>query len=283
MARPPGAARPARRVAFALAVWSLALLLQPAAALAVTISGLTAALDGSNSADVYQDLPTSSRLGESTLNVLSSSSTDFTTRYAMVVGADIGNQPTVSITQTASFTITFQVNANAGELWNLFIDASRVGALTLVNDSNGGATATLGAVTGTNGGAGTLSGSLGVAAVPTLSGNGGGNTPFDETTSAVISGIGTGSGQMVTLNFTWTASATSTRGNGRNGAGDEAAVRMGIDTPMTAFSADDYPGVGNRSLSLDGFFVRLRAAPEPDTFALLAFGLLGLALAGRRR
>jgi predicted secreted protein len=271
-------------VPFALAGVGLALLLHPAAASAtITLSGLSATVDGSDSPDVFQDLPTSSRLGLSTLNVQSSSSIGFTTRYAMDVGTDIGNNPTVSISQTASFTITFQVNANVGEVWNLYIDASRVGALTLVNDGTGPATATLGAVTGTAGGAGTLTGSLGVAAVPTLSGNTGGNRPFNETTSAVISGIGTGSGQTVTLNFTWNASATSTKGGGPNGTGDEAAVRMGIDSTMSSFSADDYPGVGNRSLALDGFFVRLRAAPEPGTFALLALGLLGLAFSGRRR
>jgi hypothetical protein len=260
-----------------LAAFAVALLL-PAASRAVTISGLSATLDPGDSADVYEDQPTYSRLGESTLNVLSSSSYDFTTRYAQVVGADVGNHATVSVVQNASFTITFQVNANSGELWNLYIDASRVGALTLVNDGNGPALATLGAVTGTAGGAGTLSGSLGVAAVPALLGNGGGDRPFNETTSAIISGIGTGSGQTVTLNFAWTASATSIR---FNGSGDEAAVRMGIDTPMTAFSADDYPGVGNRSLALDGFFVRLRAAPEPGSFGLLALGLLGLGVARR--
>jgi hypothetical protein len=261
----------------------LALLLHPAAARAVTISGLTIGLNGTDSADVFEDLPTSSRIGLSTLTLDSSSSTGFTTRYTMDVGTDIGNNPSVSISQTASFNITFQVNANLGETWNLFIDTSRLGALTLVNDGTGPASVTLGAVTGTRSGAGTLAGSLGLGAVGTLSGNAGGNTAFNQSGSAVISGTGTGSGQAVTLNFGWTASASSTKGPGPNGTGDEAALRMGIDSAMSSFSADNYPGVGSRLIALDGYWVRLRAAPEPDTFGMLALGLVGLALAGRRR
>ena len=273
---------PLRGLALALGAALLGLT-AAAPASALSLSGLSVTLDAANSANQFVDTnpPPVSRVRESALSVLSSSATSFSTRYALVVGTDIGVNPTITESHTASYTITFQVNANAGEAWSVLLDLSRVGALTLVNDSNGSASATLGAMTGSVSG-GSLSGSLGLAAVGTLTRGNGGNQAFNQTGTAAINGVGTGAAQTVTLNFTWTASTTSTKGPGANGAGDEVAIRMGIDSALSQFTADNYPGTGNRTLTSDGQFISATLVPEPTSMLMMLAGLVGLALFGRR-
>jgi len=249
---------------------------------ALTLGTPTASLDGANDANQLVDTitPPVTRIRTSSLSTVSTDATSFQVRYAMVVGTDIGNTGSITQTHTASYTISFTVNHDAGATWWLFVDTSRMGALTLVNDGNGSASASLGGVTGTSGGAGSLAGSLGMAGVGPLTGANGGNTPFSQTSSAVITGTGTGANQVVTLNFTWTASATSTR-QGNNG--DEAAIRMGLAGNATSYTAGNYGGVGGRTLSADGHFVNVTLVPEPGTALLAAAGLAGLAIASRRR
>jgi len=214
---------------------------------------------------------------------VSSSANSFQTRYAMLVGTDIGNNATITENFTANYTITLSILGGLGENWQLIIDTSRVGALTIINDGNGSASATLGAVTGGATG-GALTGSLGLAAVGTTTNAGvattSPNTPFAQTSSALLTGVGTGAVQTVTLSFSWTAGTTSTR-QGNNG--DEAAVRMGQTSTATFYTADDYPGAGARTQALDGHFVSATLIPEPETAFLLASGLLGLGWSSRRR
>jgi hypothetical protein len=244
--------------------------------------GLSVALGGSNSANQLVDTtaPPITRIRTSSVSVVSSTALSFQTRYALTVGTDIGNNASITENHTANYTITFAVNQTAGRPWTLSFDTGRLGALTLVDDGNGSATATLGAVTATRTGTGTLTGSLGLGAVTTLTGAAGGNTPFNQTGSAVITGVGTGANQNITLTFSFTASTTSTR-QGNNG--DEAAVRMGIAGNATSYTAGNYPGVGSRTLASDGHFVTATLVPEPTTGVLLALGLFGLARLGRRR
>ena len=270
--------RPARGAAVAVAAW----LAIASSAGALTLGTPTVSLGGTNSANQFVDTnpPPITRIRTSSVSTLSSSATSFQTRYAMVVGTDIGNNATITESHTASYSITFTVNQTAGANWWLFINESLVGAMTLVDDGNGSASATMSAVTGTRSGAGSLSsGSLGLASAGTVSGAAGSNTPFNLTSSAVITGVGTGANQTVTLNFAWTASATSTR-QGNNG--DEAAIRMGLAGNATSYTAGNYPGVGGRTLANDGFFVTATLVPEPATASLLACGLAALATSLRR-
>lgn len=271
------------RVALGLALASL-LLGSPASA--VSIQSISVALNGANSTNLLVDTnpPPETRVRQSTATVLSSDASSFSTRYAMLVGTDIGNMPSITESFTASYTITLQILGNAGVAWQLLLDTSRTGALTIVNDGNGSASATLGAVTGSFTGATLTSGGLGLGAVGTLSNAAAtttsSNQPFAQASSAVLEGIATGSLQTITLGFTWTASTTSTR-QGNNG--DEAAVRMGLTSTASFYTADDYPGVGGRTPSLDGHFVSAMLIPEPETAILLGSGLAGLAWASRRR
>ena len=262
-----------------LSLTLLAVSATPAAALSIV--GLSVALGGTNSANQFVDTttPPITRIRTSSVAVVSSSALAFQTRYALAVGTDIGNNATITESHTANYTITFAVNETAGLPWVLTFDTGRLGALTLVDDGAGSATAALGAVSGTRTGTGAMTGSLGLAAVPTLTGSSGGNTPFSQSGTAVITGIGTGANQNMTLTFNFTASARSTR-QGNNG--DEAAVRMGIAGNATSYTAGNYPGVGGRTLGTDGHFVTATLVPEPTTSVLMALGLSGLAIFGRR-
>ena len=63
--------------------------------------------------------------------------------------------------------------------------------------------------------------------MPRTGGTPSANPPFNQTTTAILSGIGTGFAQAVILNFTFTASATTVDPAGGTLQGDEAALRMG--------------------------------------------------------
>jgi hypothetical protein len=254
---------------------------------ALGLSGLAAATGGANSADLLvngganrQQIASSAGLlgaAPGPVPDLVGASVSFDARYAQLVAADRNpGGGSTSTSATAAWTITFTVDNPTGGLYRIDVDTSRLGALTLVSDSGGTASASLGAVTGLVDGV--PDAALALAAVPALSGGAGGNAGFSQT-STTLSLFDTAPSRTLTLAFSWTASASSTT--------DQAAVRLGVGGALTGKTADDYPGVGGRVAADDGHFVSvgvtLLTVPEPDAMALLASGLAGLAAFGSRR
>jgi hypothetical protein len=275
---------------------ALAALLLAPPALAATIASVAIVKNGSNTADFFDNAGGEASAVQSTVAVTSSSSTAFDTRYAAVVSADRGGSGssagTTSQNFTGNFSITLNVTATAGNTWAMTLEVLRVGAQTIISDGSGNAAVALGALTGGETGAGSISsGSLSLAAVTTLNNSATGgtpsqNTPFSQTSSAVLSGLGTGVAQAVTLNFSFTANATSVDPAGGSVQGDEAALRMGLNSALSSFTADDYPGTGGRVILGDGIMIRLillTESPEPNTAVLLGLGLGLLARRARQR
>jgi len=261
----------------------------PLDAAAATISGLGLA---NGSTNVFDDAGGVASVAQSSLSTLTFSGSSFEVRYAAVVGADAGGTGSATFTQNfaGDYTISFSVTELVSTPWLIDVDVSRLGAQTIVSDGSGNANVVLGALTGTPGGAASLSaGSLGLGAVTTLSNasapGSSPNSAFSQSTTATLSGVGTGAAQLVTLHFTFAGSATTIDPPGGQLQGDEAALRMGIDGALSFFTADDYPGPGSRTLANDGIFVEatVRPMPEPETALLFGAGLLGLGIVGRRR
>jgi len=265
----------------------------PSVSTAATISGVTITKNAGNTADFFDDIGNIASAALSTAAISSSTSTTFDARYAAVVSADrggSGGSGTTTQNFTGNFTITLQLTEAASTAWSFTLDVLRIGAQTIVSDGTGNASVAMGALTGSETGAGSISsGSMSLAALTTLSNASAQNTspdaPFNQSTSSVISGIGTGAAQTVILNFVFNASATTVDPAGGSVQGDEAALRMGIDSNLSQFTADDYPGIGLRNLVTDGIYVlfRLDQAPEPGTGVLLGLGLAGLGIHRRAR
>jgi hypothetical protein len=270
----PMSRHPLRAVLLATA-W----LLLAAPAGAATIS-LTSIANGST--NFFDDVGAVGSVGQSSTSTLINGALGFQTRYAAVVGADAGGAGAASFTQnfTGTFTITFAVTETAGVAWTAAVDVLRNGARTIITDGAGSAQVTLNALTVTHAGAGSLVGSLNLAGLGTMSSGADLNQGFNQTSSATLTGVGTGAAQVMSLTFTVTASArTVVQGN----QGDEGALRMGMDSGLTSFTADSYPGTTfPRTLANDGIFVSA-AVPEPAAEALLAVGLIGLAWFDYRR
>jgi hypothetical protein len=249
----------------------------PGSAHALSITGIAIAPSAANTADAsgttganrFQIASSAGLVGSAPAPVadLAGASLSFDSRYAALVAADReSNGGTTAQTATESYTITFTVNNPLGGSYRIDIDTSRVGALTLVDDSTGSATASLGAVVGTLGGV--ANAALALPALGPLSGTAGADQGFSQTGST-LQVFGSATTATFTLAFDWTASASSSR--------DEAAVRLGIAGSLATTTADDYPGAGGRVASADGHLVHvavtLLAVPEPGTLPLLAMGL----------
>jgi hypothetical protein len=285
----------ALRALAATAVGGLALLLSgPAQGLSIT--DLSIVKNGSNTANVTA----SNRAVFSEVQVLSSSALGFSTRYSANVASDVGAfASTVNQPFTGNYTITFTVTEDAGLPWQLDVTTRATGSLTYIDDAAGlagnGTLADLqmSNLTGTKGGAGTLNaGSLNLSTFAQLAGGSstsGVQTSINQTGAATINGVGTGAGQVVTFTFNFTAAANSTCSGLCVSGGDEKAFRFGAPgfADSGAFlantTADNYPGVGNRTQSNDGHFINVALVPEPGTLALIGLGLCGLVVGGRRR
>jgi hypothetical protein len=264
---------------------ALALAIAPAAN-AVSITNLVVAFDPGNTANLFDDAGGVARQISSQVGVLSSSATNFITRYQAGVNVDTGPggggeaPATTVITLNAAYHITFDIIDAVGTNWQLDIASSRVGARTSITDGNGTSAFSLGAVTGVNSGVGTLSGSLGLASIARATQGNSQNLAFNQTGTGTITGSGNGT---VTLTFNFTATAETILGPGASTQGDEAAVRLGMGENLTSYTAGAYPGSGNRNPANDGHFIDLDLIdlgpiPEPDTGLLVGSGLAALGL-----
>jgi hypothetical protein len=258
------------------------LLLGAAPALAITISN-PSFVDASTSA--FDDTGPTGSVAESAAAFSASGPGGFTLRYEAVVGADLGGAGGSPFIQsfTSSLSLSFEVTELAGVSWLVNVDVLRAGALSIVSDGSGSALVTLDAFTVAHAGAGSLLGSLDLAALSLGNGAAPDESPdlaFSQSVMAAVAGVGTGSAQLVTLVFGFGASAATLDAPAGLVHGDEAALRLGRDSALSGFTADDYPGAGGRSLTADGLFVGVSlpavAVPEPRADALLALGLIAL-------
>jgi len=266
-------------------VLAAALFAAPAGALSIV--GLTPAKNVTNTLDSTSDsganrMQVTSAIATQLAPVAAAdtlgSYTEFITRYSMMVAADrtqtTGSALTVNM--TSNYSITFSVSNPTLATVRVDIDTLRVGALTIVTDSSGDGTLTLGAITGTLNLA-TQAG-FGVAS-QTLNNASSANTAFSQN-GTTVSVITSAALTAYTLNFSWNSSAVSNY--------DGAAIRMGATGGISSTTADDYPGTGSRTQANDGHFVTVKATiiaavPEPNTGGLVTLGLLALALRARTR
>jgi hypothetical protein len=241
---------------------------------AASILSVNAAFGAGHDGYLFDDAAQRER--DSSISVVSSDATSFLTRFAATLAVDGGSSQ--NLTFDVDYVVTIAVDAAVGETWELEVDNSRYGALTLVDDDAGRAQARAQDVLVTVSGATLTSGTLDLAATANLNSSTGGYTDISQLASGTLAGVGA---QTVTLQFNF---QLRTHTIAAGGAGDEASVRMGLASNLSAFTAGDYPGLGFRTLSSDGQFVSARlVTPEPGTFLPVSLGLLGLAIFGRSR
>lgn len=227
-------------------------------AAAQTISNLSIVKNGTNSADQLTASGDVKTQTASTVAVQSSSASSFATRYAFLLGNDrdgglqlLGNTNTQTL--NASYTISFQVTAPGA--YRLHIDTLLNAEVNRRDDGGGSAGGDLNALTGAFSGGSLLSGNLNLPGTSSISnGSGNANVNVLRNGSAVIQGVSNGSPVSHTLTFNFTASCR-TIASILGSSGEECAVRGGISSAMTGYTAGVYPGTPARVAADDGHFV----------------------------
>ena len=249
----------------------LLLLVAPAGALTIQIDSVS--LGASNTADSANNLSAAQVLtaSDSVPDVAGGPFADVDARWTGSVSAD-----DASASATANWQITFTVIANPGVVYDLVILQELTGAFSFVDDSLGGATGSIGELTGTLGGVPNPLLTMPVGLDGTATSTTTASLPFQRSRILELDAlVGT---QTFTLAFNFAIDAQS--------LSDQIAVQLGLPGGI---AAADYPGVGDRDASADGHHLLLSTrvlfapVPEPGTFALVSLGLVGLAARGRTR
>jgi len=225
---------------------------------AQSITNLSPVKNGTNSSDQLTATGNMKTERASTVATLSSNATSFQTRYAFLVGNDrdggfqfFGDTHTQTL--TSNYTISFRVTAPGA--YRLNISTLLNAEINRRDDGGGSAGGDLAAVIGSFTGGTLQSGGLGLSPASAL-GNGSGNANLvvARNGSAVIQGVSNGSAVNHTLTFSWTNVCRSiTPVFGSNG--DECAVKGGITSSITGYTAGVYPGTPARTQANDGHFV----------------------------
>jgi hypothetical protein len=192
---------------------------------------------------------TPSRERESLLSIVSTPSGAFTTQYTSLVTTDgDGAGASAGLESIASdYQVDFTVTAPGA--YRIQVDTSISGDMHLVNDGGSGS-ADVSGVSGTFSGGTLTTGSLDLADPGSISASTGGSISIADAGSATIFGVSNGAAVPHNLHFTFTQIVTSS-----SGGGDEAAVRLGINSGLGSETAGDYPGSPARTQSDDGHFV----------------------------
>ncbi len=192
---------------------------------------------------------TPSRERESLLSTVSTPAGAFTTQYTSLVTTDgDGAGASAGLESIASdYQIDFTVTAPGA--YRIQVDTSISGDMHLVNDG-ASASADVSGVSGTFSGGTLTTGSLDLADPGSISASTGGSISIADAGSATIFGVSNGAAVPHNLHFTFTQIVTSS-----SGGGDEAAVRLGINSGIGTETAGDYPGSPARTIGDDGHFV----------------------------
>ncbi len=190
-----------------------------------------------------------SRERQSMVEVLSSPAGAFTTRYSSLITTDSDGAGAGAGVESigSDYQIDFDVTAPGAYI--LTVATSISGDMHLINDGSS-ASADVGPINGFSTGGTLMSGSLDIADPGIISGSGGGTNPMADGSSATIFGVSNGAAIPHNLHFVFTQIVQSAAGGG-----DEAAVRLGINSSIATETAGDYPGSPARVQTDDGHFV----------------------------
>jgi PEP-CTERM motif-containing protein len=247
------------------------LLVAPAGALTIQIDSVS--LGASNTADSANNVSAAQILtaSDTVPDVAGGPFADVDARWA---GSVFANDTSASA--TANWQITFTVIANPGVVYDLVILQELAGAFTIVDDSPGSGSGTVGELTGTLNGLPNPLLTMPVGVDSTATSTATVSVPFQRSRILELDAlVGT---QTFTLAFNFAIDAQSTL--------DQIAVQLGLPGGIAAAA---YPGVGDRDASADGHHLSLSTrvilapVPEPGTFALVSLGLVALAARGRTR
>ena len=227
-------------------------------AAAQSIGNLSIVKGGTNSADQLTASGDMKTQTNSTVAIQSSAATTFSTRYAFLVGNDrdggfqlIGNTNTQTL--NSNYTISFQVTAPGAYRLNVVtaLDAE----VNRRDDGGGSAGGELNAVSGSFTGGTLQSGALGLPGTSSIgNGSGNANVVVARDGSAVIQGVSNGSPVNHTLTFSWSSVCRSIAAI-FGSSGEECAVRGGVSSSISGYTAGVYPGSPARTQANDGHFV----------------------------